>query len=280
MTEYFDIDGGRIAYEVAGEGPLIVLAHGLGDVRQSYRFVIPALVGAGFRVAAADMRGHGESSVGAWKAISRTDVAGDLIALIRHLGGGPAVVVGHSLAGGSATIAAATAPELVSGIVEIGPFTRKVEYSLGALVGNARYRRGTLLLGSLTVFHRLDAWMRYLDLAYPTKPADYDAYMTALRAKLSEPGRMAELLKTLKTTPADAAAALPRIHCPALILMGAAEPDFADPRREADAIVAAMPAGLGTVAMIDNGGHYLHAQFPERVAELITGFVRERVARS
>jgi len=31
------------------------------------------------------MRGHGESSTGDWKSISRTDVAGDLIALIRHL---------------------------------------------------------------------------------------------------------------------------------------------------------------------------------------------------
>src|ERR1700760_2065835 len=97
MTEFFDIEGGRIAYEVAGDGPLIVLAHGLGDHRQAYRFVIPQLVAAGFRVAAGDMRGHGESSLGAWKTISRTDVAGDLTALISHLGGGPAVVVGHSL---------------------------------------------------------------------------------------------------------------------------------------------------------------------------------------
>jgi pimeloyl-ACP methyl ester carboxylesterase len=280
MTEYFDIDGGRIAYEVAGRGPLIVLAHGLGDLRQSYRFVIPRLVEAGFRVAAADMRGHGDSSVGAWKAISRTDVAGDLVALIRHLGGGPAVIVGQSLSGGSATIAAATAPDLVNGIVEIGPFTRKVEYSLGAFLRNARYRRGALLMGSLTVFHRLDTWMRYLDLAYPTKPSDYDAYMAALRAKLSEPGRMAELLKTLKTTPADAAAQLPHVRCPALIIMGDEEPDFADPRKEADAIVAALPSGLGSVAMVAGGGHYLHAQNPDQVATLIIGFVRERVLSS
>jgi pimeloyl-ACP methyl ester carboxylesterase len=277
MTEFLDIAGGRIAYEVSGDGPLIVLAHGLGDHRQAFRFVTPQLVAAGFRVAAVDMRGHGESSVGAWKSISRTDVAGDLIALVRHLGG-PAVIVGHSLAGGSATIAAATAPELVSGIVGIGPFTRKVEYSLGGLLRNRRYRRATLRLGGLMMLRSLNSWMGYLDLAYPEKPADYAAYMTALRAKLEEPGRTAELLKTLKTTPADAAAQLPHVTGPALVIMGGEDPDFADPRAEADAIVAGMPAGAGTVAMIDGAGHYPHAQTPDRVAALIAAFVRQRVA--
>jgi pimeloyl-ACP methyl ester carboxylesterase len=138
MTEFLDITGGQIAYDVTGEGPLIVLSHGIGDRRQAFRFLGPELARAGFRVAAADMRGHGESSLGDWKSISRTDVAGDLVALIRHLGG-PAVIVGHSLPGGAATIAAATAPDLVSGVVEVGPFTRKVAYSLGGLLRIRRY---------------------------------------------------------------------------------------------------------------------------------------------
>ena len=274
MTEFFDITGGRIAYDVTGEGPLVVLWHGLGDHRQAYRFLVPELVRAGFRVANADMRGHGESSVGDWKVISRTDVAGDQVALVRHLGGGPAVIVGQSLSGGAATIAAATAPGLVRAIVEIGPFTRKVTYSAGALLRVRRYRRGTLLMGQVTL-GSLGAWFRYLDLAYPEKPADYAAYMTALRAKLAEPGRKAELRKTLKTTPADAGAALPRISCPALVIMGDADPDFADPQAEAEGIVAEMPAGLGTVAVIKNGGHYLHAQRPGEVAELIVSFLRQ-----
>ena len=275
MTEFLDIQGGRIAYDVTGEGPLIVLSHGIGDRRQVFRFVVPELVRAGFRVAAPDMRGHGESSIGDWTSISRTDVAGDLVALIRHLGGGPAVIVGHSLSGGAATIAAATAPDLVSGIVEIGPFTRKVQYSLGGLLRIRRYRRGSLLLGGVMVLRSLTMWMRYLDVAYPEKPADYAASMTALRAKLSEPGRMAELLKTMKTSPADAGAALPRIVCPALVIMGAEDPDWADPRAEAEGIVAEMPAGLGAVAMIKGAGHYPHAQCADEVAALIASFVRE-----
>jgi pimeloyl-ACP methyl ester carboxylesterase len=215
--------------------------------------------------------------MGDWKSIFRTDVAGDLVALIRHLGGAPAVIVGQSLSGGAATIAAATAPDLATGIVEIGPFTRKVQYSLGGMVRVRRYRRGSLLMMGVMMLHSLKAWMGYLDVAYPEKPADYAAYMAGLRAKLSEPGRMAEFLKTLKTSPADAGAALPGISCPALVLMGTEDPDWADPRAEAEGIVAEMPAGLGAVAMIKGGGHYPHAQCPDEVAALTTSFIRKHV---
>jgi pimeloyl-ACP methyl ester carboxylesterase len=86
---------------------------------------------------------------------------------------------------------------------------------------------------------------------------------------------MAEFLKTLKTTPADADAQLSHISCPALVIMGDEDPDFADPRAEADAIVAAMPTGLGAVAMVAGVGHYPHAQSPDEVAGLITSFIRE-----
>jgi len=277
MTEFADIEGGRIAYDVTGQGPLVVLSHGIGDRRQSFRFLALRLAQAGYRVAAADLRGHGESSMG-WTsvtgkdAISRTDIAGDLLALIRHLGG-PAVIVGHSISGGAATIAAAMEPELVSGIVEINPFTRVTKTDLGALLRNRLYRRGTVRMGGVVIFHSLRLWMSYLNVAYPTKPADYADYMAALRAKLTESGRMAEFLKTLKTTPADAEAKLPAIRCPALIIMGTEDCDFADPRAEGEAIAAAMPAGLGTVAMIEGAGHYPHAQYPDQTAALVIPFV-------
>jgi len=273
MTEFLDIPGGRIAYEVTGSGPLVVLSHGIGVGRQDYRFLAPMLAQAGYRVASADLRGHGESSLG-WASITRTDVAGDLAALAGHLGG-PAVLVGHSISGGAATIAAATRPDLVAGIVEINPFTRTVHYSLGGLLRVRRYRRCLFLLGGTRVFRSLGLWLRYLDLAYPAKPADYAGYMAALAAKLREPGRMAEFLKTFKSTPADAEKQLPNIRCPALVIMGTADPDFPGPRAEGDAIVAAMAAGAGTVAMVDGAGHYPHAQSPEAVAELVIPFLKE-----
>jgi pimeloyl-ACP methyl ester carboxylesterase len=273
MTEFLDVPGGRIAYGVAGSGPLVVLSHGIGVRRQDYRFLAPMLAQAGYRVASADLRGHGESSLG-WASITRTDVAGDLLALNGHLGG-PAVIVGHSLSGGAATIAAATQPDLVAGIVEINPFTRVPKTDLGGLLRVRRYRRCAVLITGTQVFRSLGLWLRYLGLAYPAKPADYDGYMAALAAKLREPGRMAEFLKTFKSTPADAAAQLSKVRCPALVIMGTLDPDFADPQAEGDAIVAAMPAGAGTVAMAGGAGHYPHAQSPEAVAELVIPFLKE-----
>jgi pimeloyl-ACP methyl ester carboxylesterase len=86
---------------------------------------------------------------------------------------------------------------------------------------------------------------------------------------------MAEFLKTFKSTPADAQAQLPTITCPALVIMGTADPDFADPRAESEAIVAAMPAGAGTVAMVGGAGHYPHAQSPQAVADLVIPFLTE-----
>ena len=116
MTEFLEVADGKIAYDVTGSGPLVVLSHGIGDRRQAYRFLAPRLAQAGYRVASADLRGHGESSMGRKSvtgtddAITHPDIAGDLIALIRHLGG-PAVIVGHSISGGAATIAAVQEPE-------------------------------------------------------------------------------------------------------------------------------------------------------------------------
>lgn len=273
MTEFVDVRGGRIAYEVTGSGPLVVLSHGIGARRQDYRFLAPMLAQAGYRVASADLRGHGESSMG-WASINNTDVAGDLLALIGRLGG-PAVIVGHSLSGGAATIAAATRPDLVAGVVEINPFTRKPKLDLGGLLRTRRYRRCAFLVTGTRVFRSLGLWLRYLDLAYPAKPADYAGDMAALAAKLREPGRMAEFMKTFKSTPAGAGVQLPNVRCPALVIMGTLDPDFADPLAEGEAIVAAMPAGVGTVAMVDGAGHYPHAQSPEAVAELVTPFLKE-----
>ena len=282
MTEYLNTAGGTLAYDVAGTGPLIVLAHGMGNQRTVYRHLAPLLVDAGYRVANLDIRGHGESSMG-WtsqdgsEAISRTDIANDLLDLIRHLGG-PAVIVGHSISGGAATIAAARAPELVSAVVEVNPFTKVQRIDFGALFTVRRYRRGLLRLAGTSMFKSLRIWERYLDVAYPIKPADYAEDMAAMAAKLREPGRMAEFMKTGKTTPADADAQLPNIKCPALIIMGGADPDFADPRAEGEAVIAKMPAGLGRLAMVEGSGHYPHAESADRVAALIMQFLNVRLS--
>lgn len=283
MTEYVTLQHGRLACDVVGEGPLVVLSHGMGTVRQDFRHLVAPLADAGYRVVNVDMRGHGESSLD-WPsvtgkaAISRTDVAHDLLDVIRHFGG-PAVIVGHSLSGGSATIAAALAPELVTAIVEIDPFTLTQRLHVGALFTNRRYRRGLVRLSLTSMLKSLPWWLRYLDTAYPTKPGDQDRYLADLASVLSAPGRWAEFTKTGQTTPADAHAQLAGVRCPTLVIMGSADPDWADPEAEANAIVAALPDGLGRVVMVDNGGHYPHAQFPDRVAAAIIPFLDRHVTQ-
>jgi pimeloyl-ACP methyl ester carboxylesterase len=277
MTEFLDVAGGRIAYQVTGEGPLVVLAHGMGDNRNAYRFLIPVLTEAGYRVAATDLRGHGESSTG-WSSYTRADTAADLIALIRHLGGPkvPAVIVGHSFAGGSATIAAARAPELVSAIVEVSPFTRVAAISIAAFLTNRRYRRGGVRLIGVAVTGSVGVWASYLNLAFPgRKPADYAEVIAALLANLREPGRMAAARKMGMAKPTDAAAALGNIGGPALVLMGTLDSDWPDPQAEGDAIIAEMPPGLGRLVMIDGAGHYAHTQFPDQVAAALLPFLKE-----
>ncbi|WP_433797675.1 alpha/beta fold hydrolase [Actinoplanes sp. CA-252034] len=264
------VDGGRLAYEVAGRGPLVVLAHGMGHTRTAYRFVAPALIAAGYRVASADLRGCGESTA-AWPSYTRTDIAGDLIALIRHLGG-PATLVGHSISGGAATIAAAQAPDLISGIVEIAPFTRAQAMSIGDFASKT-YRKGAYrMLG--TMMGSVPQWLGYLDHAYPgRKPGDWAARQAGIETHLREPGRMKALQAMLKTSPADAGARLADVRCPALIIEGSLDPDWTDPYAEGRAIIDALPAGLGELQMIDGAGHYPHDQYPDQTTELILSFL-------
>ncbi|MEV4704561.1 alpha/beta hydrolase [Actinoplanes sp. NPDC049316] len=272
MTEYLVVDGGTLAYEVTGSsGPLVVLAHGIGDSRQAYRFVAPALVAAGYRVAAVDLRGCGESSAG-WASYSRTDIAGDLISVIKHLGG-PASLVGHSISGGAATIAAAKEPSLVTAVVELAPFTRKQQFALGDLKV-AGFRRGVSRLLGAALFGSVRLWKKYLENAYPgPKPMDWDERLAQIDAMVSEPARMKALQLMSRSAPVDAGAQLGNVRCPVLVVEGTLDPDWASPRAEGEAVVAALPSGLGRLEMIEGAGHYPHVQFPSQVVALLLSFL-------
>ncbi len=270
MTEHLTVGDHSLAYDATGSGPLVVLAHGMGDSRHSYRFLAPALAAAGYRVANVDIRGCGDSSVG-WEGYTRTDIAGDLLALVRHLGG-PAVIVGQSISGGAATIAAANAPDLVKGVVELAPFTRKQSPDLGGLLRVGRYRASTVLIAR-AILGSVSAWLKYLELAYPTKPADWGAERARIEAKMREPGRMEVLQTMLKSSPSDAGEQLANVRCPVLVLEGSADPDWADPRAEGERILSDLPAGLGELEVLDGAGHYLHAQRPDEVLALVRPFL-------
>lgn len=271
MTEFLALDEGTLAYDIAGSGPLVVLAHGMGDSREAFRFIAPALVAAGYRVASVDLRGCGESSVG-WLTYTRTAIAGDLLALVRHLGG-PAVLVGHSIAGGAVTIAAADAPELVTAVVELGPFTRRQKIRLGDF-GVAPYRRGALHLIATTMLGSTRQWSKYLDGAYPgAKPADWSARLAEITTSLEQPGRMKVLQKMGSLPPVDAGQALPRVTRPVLVIQGSDDPDWVSPRAEGEAILADLPAGLGQLIMIEGAGHYPHVESPRETLEAMLPFL-------
>ena len=269
--DHLYLDGGTLAYEVSGMGPLVILAHGMGDSRHSYRFIVPALTAAGYRVANVDIRGCGESSAD-WAGYERTDIAGDLVALVRHLGG-PAVIVGHSISGGAATIAAATAPDVIAGVVELAPFTRRQSVDLGGLLWNKKHRTGMFRLAKVLMGGSLSGWLGYLDLAIAAKPADWSRERTRIERALSQPERMAVLRAMAKTSPADAGAHLANVRCPVLIMEGGADPDWADPRAEGLRIVNELPAGIGELTVIDAAGHYPHAETPSEVLAVLMPFL-------
>ena len=277
MTEELKIGNNTIAYDVDGKGPLVVLSHGIGDSRHSYRFLAPALVAAGYRVATVDIRGCGDSSLG-WDGYSRTDIAGDLVAVIRHVGG-PAVIIGQSISGGAATIAAATAPDLITGLIEVAPFTRAQSFTLGGFRVK-RYRTGTARLARTMLLGSLSRWTKYLDLAMPVKPADWTGELARIEAKLSEPGRMKALQAMCRANPGDAGAQLANVRCPVLVIEGSLDPDWPDPRAEGERIVADLPQGLGELAVLDGVGHYAHTQAPDELLALALPFLDRTATRA
>ena len=114
--------GGRISYTVTGDGPLIVAVPGMGDLRGTWRELVAPLVDAGFRVAVIDLRGHGDADT-TFTEHGDIATADDILALIDELGG-PALVLGNSMAGSAAVIAAAERPDAVAGLALISPFLR------------------------------------------------------------------------------------------------------------------------------------------------------------
>src|SRR5579875_1415489 len=97
LTEgYAELDDVRLHYVEAGEGPLVVLLHGFPEFWYGWRFQIPALAAAGFRVVAPDMRGYNLSSRPQEVDAYRTHkLAGDVRDLIAERGAESALLAGH-----------------------------------------------------------------------------------------------------------------------------------------------------------------------------------------
>jgi pimeloyl-ACP methyl ester carboxylesterase len=259
-AQFMDIGQGRLAYEVTGEGPLVVCVPSMGDVRQEFRFLVPILAEAGFRVASMDLRGLGESSV-EWDDYSVVGVGSDIGALIEHLRAENAFVVADSMGAGAAVYLAVERPELVRGMVLLDPFVRGV-------AGAAMRALITLLFADPW---GPTAWKKYYDSLYPSrKPADFAAYLAKLSDNLREKGRMAALRRMMAASKEESERRLSRVRSPVLVLMGSSDPDFKDPESEARKVSGEL---RGAYRMIEGAGHYPHAEYPEETGALIRDFL-------
>jgi pimeloyl-ACP methyl ester carboxylesterase len=116
-------------------------------------------------------------------------------------------------------------------------------------------------------------WKAYLPKLYAgTKPADFDAHRDRMIEAMKAPGKTAAFAATTKTSHAPAEARLPQVKAPALIVMGGLDPDFPDPKAEADWIAESLG---GDVLIVDEVGHYPQSQAPDIVNLAVIGFLRK-----
>jgi 3-oxoadipate enol-lactonase len=123
--EPFAVDRGgfAIAGEATGEGPAVVLLHGLTASRRYVVHGSRALPRAGYRAISFDARGHGESDPApAGSGYGYAELAADLEAVLESEGGGHrCVLAGHSMGAHTLLALALRSPERIAAIVAIGP---------------------------------------------------------------------------------------------------------------------------------------------------------------
>jgi pimeloyl-ACP methyl ester carboxylesterase len=271
-THLVETPQGRIAYSSIGAGPLVVLSHGMGDLRESFRAVAPMIAEAGYRAVSVDLRGHGDSDA-TFASYGDAETATDLLALLDHLDAGPATIVGSSMSAGAAVIAAAERPDAVKALVLTGPFVRNPGASPIA-------RTAQRLMFRVLMARPWGAavWRAYLPSLFAgRRPEDLDDYLGLVAAALRRPGRARAFSLTTRTDHAPAEARLSEVRCPVLVVMGDQDPDFRDPLAEGQWISEQLDAKL---LMVPEAGHYPHAQRPDLVAAAVIEFLDAVVPRA
>jgi pimeloyl-ACP methyl ester carboxylesterase len=120
---YADVNGLHMYYEVQGEGsPLVLLHGGMLTIDLNYAGLIPELVGR-HRVIGVELQGHGRTA-DIDRDITPAALAGDVVALLDHLGIDRAHVLGHSMGAAVALELAVSHPDRVRSIVPVSGSVR------------------------------------------------------------------------------------------------------------------------------------------------------------
>jgi len=262
------VDGSRLRYAVSGEGPPLVLVHGLGGTVENWRAIAPSLAER-HRVLVPDLPGHGRSE--ALPEARHLDAIVDAVLAIAEAEEiERSVWVGHSLGGTISLRAAVRRPDAVRGVVlaaaaGIGSSTRigRVTVTVMGLVepGKAiaphRSAWASSPLGRRVAF----GWWGVGD-ALALEPAMAEAFFTgpAFHTNTRQAGRA--LLRT------DPLAELEQITCPVLCLWGASDKWV----KLDDGIEYARRLGA-QVRAIAGCGHLLIGERPDACLAAIEEFV-------
>ena len=259
-----DIDGYRLHYVDAGAGPAILLVHGFGGNTYQFRYQIAPL-SAAHRVVAVDLKGFGYSERSATTALSMTDQAAMLAALLDRLGIDHATVVGHSMGGGVVQRFACAHAQRVDALV--------LASSINLAHHIPRFRAPRALLRPVLPVLAGFAASRLLttsvyDSASIT-PEVREEYLRPARIK----GSMDGLLKMMRDRAHDRPVDVSRIRVPVMLLWGAH--DRVVPLKVAHEIRARIPHAR--LVVIERAGHLLFDEQPEEVTRTLLDFVSEAV---
>lgn len=259
----FRINARQFTYEDSGgEGPVLLCIPGLGDTRAQFRFLAPLLVQQGYRVIVVDPRGQGSSDVG-WDDYSSDSIARDIEELIHHIGK-DVYIIGNSAGAGIAVSVAADIPNRVKGLILLGPFVRDVP---------ASFVQKLFMKVAFLKPWAVSAWAKYyrsIHTAYP--PADLDDYIEKLKQNLREPGRMAVVKSMIFSSKRATEQKIPQVRAPVLVMMGEKDPDFSEPKAEAELVSHLLN---GQVEIVPKVGHYPHVEVPGFTFEMIKKFIEE-----
>lgn len=272
---FVDVPGARLHVVERGEGPAVLLVHGLSGQLGNFDYGMIAPLARDHRVIAVDRPGAGYSTRAPGAPADLRAQADTLAALIDRLGLEKPLVVGHSLGGAIALALAAYHPGRVGGLALIAPLTHPPEEV--SPVFRAMTVRSALL-------RRLIAWTLVIPMSIPQReqvmgivfgpdavPADFPTRgggLLALRPRHFI-GASEDLLGVAPSLP-PLLAQYGALRVPVSILFGR-EDRILDYRLNGEAFVARMPDARLTLV---NGGHML----PVTAVEASVDFVRNAAA--